>query len=106
MQRIKIEKKGELENQIGISINKIGAFYDAKENITKISGEITGKIKGDIEEYSSIEIKVVAYGKESVLYSTNTYIECGSFLGFDIFSETFYDLPEKPEYILVFPKLS
>lgn len=106
MQRIKIEKKVELENKIGISINKIGAFYDAKENIAKINGEITGKIKGDIEDYSSLEIKVVAYGKESVLDSTSAYIECKSFLGFDIFSEQFYDLPEKPEYILVFPKLS
>ena len=106
MQRIKIEKKVELENKIGISINKIGAFYDAKENELMVNGEITGEIRGDIEDYSSIEIKVVAYGKESILYSTNTYIECKSFLGFDIFSEQIYDLPEKPEYILVFPKVS
>ena len=99
---ITIERKYDLENIIGLSFGHLSVNYNSKENELMVNGEITGKF---LEEIKSVTIGIAIYSNDTVIDFTSIYLD-EDFSGFDVFSEIFYDLPEKPEYILVFPKVN
>lgn len=99
---IAIERKYDFENIIGLSFERLSVNYNSKEKELMVSGEITGAF---LEEIESVTIGIAVYSNNTVIDFTSIYLD-EDFSGFDVFSEVFYDLPEKPECILVFPKLN
>lgn len=99
---IAIERKYDFENIIGLSFERLNVNYNSKENELMVNGEITGEF---LEKIKSVAIGIAVYSNNTIIDFTSIYLD-EDFSGFDVFSETFYDLPEKPECILVFPKLN